>query len=248
MATRTTQRRILEAALELFNAEGTALVSVSRIAEHCGISKGNVQYHFPNKQDTILALYHCAVAEMNQGWYSDHLQPTLEHMVAMFVRQLQLIQKYRFFYRELTDLLRQDAQLRHEYGENRERRLRVIEQFLRALEGQALMRLPAGSRRLRSIVEVTWILSENWLNYRECENRELSAEIVLDGYYRILEVLRPYLCADPQHISRQSYPVIERMVPDHAIASTARGSDCGLGGAFRRAVPGETVTRVGTGD
>lgn len=235
MATRTTQRRILQAALELFNAEGTGAVSASRIAERCGISKGNVQYHFPNKQDVILALFHSAVEEMNQGWYSDHLQPTLEHMVAMFVRQLQLIQKYRFFYRELADLLRQDSRLRRQYAQNRERRLWVIEQFLRALEAQALLYLPADPRRLRSIVEITWILSENWLNYTECQDRELSAQTVLDGYYGILEVLRPYLRADPQHISQESYSVIERMVPHEAMAARHEG---GIGGAFHRAAPG----------
>ena len=49
---------------------------------------------------------------MDSGWYRDHLAPTLEHMAAMFVRQLQLIRKYRFFYREIADLLRQDPRLR----------------------------------------------------------------------------------------------------------------------------------------
>ncbi len=237
MATRTTQRRILQAALELFNAEGTAAISASRIAERCGISKGNVQYHFPNKQDVIVALFHCAVDEMNQGWYSDHLQPTLEHMVAMFVRQLQLIQKYRFFYRELADLLRQDPQLRHQYAQNRERRLWFIEQFLRALEAHALMRLPADPRCLRSIVEVTWILSENWLNYMECLDRELSAQSIQEGYYGILQVLRPYLCADPQHISQESYPVIERMVPHQPVVW--RGAAAGP--AFLHSLPGEAA-------
>ncbi len=233
MATRITQRRILQSALELFNAAGTAAVSASRIAENCGISKGNVQYHFPNKQDVILALFRCAVDEMNQGWYSDHLQPTLEHMAAMFVRQLQLIQKYRFFYRELSDLLRQDPQLRLQYAQNRERRLWVIEQFLRALEERGLMSLPAEPRRLRSIVEVTWILSENWLNYTECQERALSAQTVLDGYYGILEVLRPYLCADPRHIGEESYPVIERMIPHPALMSAVALGDKPPAGGFR---------------
>ena len=46
MGTRTTQLRILQAALELFNEQGTAAVSANKIAERCGISKGNLQYHF----------------------------------------------------------------------------------------------------------------------------------------------------------------------------------------------------------
>ena len=213
MPTKVTQLRILQAALELFNAEGTAAVSASRIAERCGISKGNLQYHFPNKRDIIFAVFQLAIAEMNAGWYRDHLDPTLEHMAAMFVRQLQLIVKYRFFYRELADLLRQDPLLRRRYSENRERRFTVIEKFMDALADRGLMRLPQDARRLRSIVEVTWILSENWVNYTEYQDREMSAATILEGYRAILEVLRPYLCADPQQITAECSCTIERLAP-----------------------------------
>ena len=213
MATRVTQLRILQAALELFNAEGTAAVSASRIAERCGISKGNLQYHFPNKRDVIFAVFQLAIGEMNAGWYRDHLEPTLEHMAAMFVRQLQLIVKYRFFYRELADLLRQDPMLRHRYAQNRERRLAVIEKFMQALADRGAMRLPPDPKRLRSIVEVTWILSENWVNYIEYQDRETSCATIQEGYAAILEVLRPYLCADPQQVTERSSGTIERLLP-----------------------------------
>src|SRR5580765_7102636 len=85
-------------------------------------------------------------------------------MAAMFVRQLQLIRKYRFFYREIADLLRQDPRLRRRFAQNRERRLLDLEKFMHALAGRGLLRLPQDARRLRSIVDVTWIVSENWLN------------------------------------------------------------------------------------
>jgi AcrR family transcriptional regulator len=213
MATRVTQLRILQAAIELFNAEGTAAISASRIAERCGISKGNLQYHFPNKRDVIFAIFQLAIGEMNAGWYRDHLEPTLEHMAAMFVRQLQLIVKYRFFYRELADLLRQDPLLRRRYAQNRERRLAVIEQFMQALADRGSMRLPPDPRRLRAIVEVTWILSENWVNYIEYQDRQTSCTTIQEGYAAILEVLRPYLCADPQQITASASFTIERLLP-----------------------------------
>jgi AcrR family transcriptional regulator len=211
MGTRDTQTRIVDAALELFNEHGTAAASTNRIADHCGISKGNLHYHFRNKQEIIRFLFQRALDEMDAGWYRDHLAPTLEHMAAMFVRQLQLILSYRFFFREMADLLRQDPVLRHRYADNRERRLKEIERFFRALATQGLMRLPADDRRLRSIIDVTWIISENWLNYLEYHDRELTAEAVIAGYNEILEVLRPYLCADPQQITQESYRTIERL-------------------------------------
>lgn len=210
MGTRDTQVRILQAALQLFNEYGTAAVSTNRIAEHCGISKGNLHYHFRNKQEINRSLFQQALDEMDAGWYRDHLAPTLEHMAAMFVRQLQLILKYRFFYREMADLLRRDPLLRRRFANHRERRLKEIERFFLILSERGLMRIPADARRVRSIVDVTWIVSENWLNYLDYHDRELTVEAILAGYYEILEVLRPYLCADPQQITQASYMTIER--------------------------------------
>ena len=211
MATRATQSRILRAALELFNEHGTAAVSSNRIAEHCGISKGNLQYHYRNKHEIIFAVFQQAIGEMDAGWYRDHLAPTLEHMATMYVRQLQLILKYRFFYREMAGLLRQDAQLRRRFAYNRERRMRDLEKFMLALQGRGLMRFPADPGRLRAIIDVTWIVNENWLNYMDYHDRPVTVEAILEGYAQTLEVLRPYLCADVQQITRESYHAIETL-------------------------------------
>jgi AcrR family transcriptional regulator len=221
MATRATQFRILQAAVELFNEHGTAAVSSNRIAERCGISKGNLQYHFRNKREIIYAVFQQAIGEMDAGWYKDHLAPTLEHMAIMFVRQLQLILKYRFFYREMADLLRQDPQLRRRFADNRERRMRELERFMLTLQARGLMRFPPDPRRLRSIVDVTWIVNENWLNYMDYHDREVTVEAMLEGYGEILEVLRPYLCADPQQITRESYHTIERLAAQLPVEAEA---------------------------
>jgi AcrR family transcriptional regulator len=228
MGTRDTQTRIVDAALELFNEHGTAAVSTNRIAEHCGISKGNLHYHFRNKQEIIRFLFQRAVDEMDAGWYRDHLAATLEHMAAMFVRQLQLIRDYRFFYREMADLLRRDKLLRRRFAHNRERRIVEIEKFFRALADRGLMNLPAEPRRLRSIVDITWIISENWLNYVEYHDRELTVEALVAGYDEILEVLRPYLVGDPQRVTSESYSTIERLT---ARPATPGGLSAGGGAA-----------------
>jgi AcrR family transcriptional regulator len=222
MATRATQFRILQAALELFNEHGSAAVSSNRIAERCGISKGNLQYHFKNKQEIIYAVFQQAIHEMDGGWYRDHLAPTLDHMATMFVRQLQLILKYRFFYREMGDLLRQDPQLRKRYADNRERRMRDLEKFMLTLQAAGLMRFPPDPKRLRSIIDVTWIVNENWLNYMDYHDREVTVEVMLEGYTETLEVLRPYIVADLQQITRESYHTIERLAAQAAAEAEAR--------------------------
>ena len=87
MGTRETQTRIIEAAIVLFNEHGTAAVSGNRIAEACGISKGNLHYHFRTKPEIIQSIFQRIVEEMNAGWYEDLLHPTIRHMAEMFARQ-----------------------------------------------------------------------------------------------------------------------------------------------------------------
>ena len=69
----------------------------------------------------------------------------------------------------------------------------------------------ADTEKLRSIVDITWIISENWLNYVEYHDRELTLEAVVAGYDEILEVLRPYLIGDPQRVTSESYSTLERL-------------------------------------
>ena len=222
MATRATQLRILQAAVELFNEYGTAAVSAGRIAERCGISKGNLQYHFRNKQEIIRAVFEQVTAEMDASWYHDHLALTLDHMAKMFVRQLQLILKYRFFYKEMAHLLGQDALLRKRYAKIKERRLYEIELLMLALQSNGQMSLPRNLLRLRSIIDVTWIVSENWLNCLSYQDRPVTIVSMQEGYGEILEVLRPYLCADPERVTEQAYHTIEQFAEECSLPIAAK--------------------------
>jgi Bacterial transcriptional repressor len=91
------------------------------------------------------------------------------------------------------------------------------------LQSRGLMRFPPDPRRLRSIIDVTWIVNENWLNYMDYHDREVTVEAMLEGYTEILEVLRPYLCADPQQITQESYHTIERLAAQSS-AETGAGA------------------------
>ena len=68
---------------------------------------------------------------------------------------------------------------------------------------------------------LTWIVNENWLNYMDYHDRKVSVPAMLEGYGEILEVLRPYLCADPQQITHESYLTIERLATQAAATQAA---------------------------
>ncbi len=57
MTTRETQDKIITTALRLFNESGSLIVSTNRIADSCGISRGNLHYHFRTKEEIIQAIF-----------------------------------------------------------------------------------------------------------------------------------------------------------------------------------------------
>ncbi|MEZ5921984.1 MAG: TetR family transcriptional regulator [Parvularculaceae bacterium] len=130
MASRQTLAIIIDTAIDLFNAHGTSAVSGNRIAEACGISKGNLHYHFRTKAEVIREIFSRMVEEINSSWYDDHLEPSIRHLAEMFARQVLFIYNYRFFYRELAGALRDDPVLMGRYRDNRVKRSRALEEFL----------------------------------------------------------------------------------------------------------------------
>ena len=208
MASRETQQRIVDAAVRLFNEHGTAAVSTNRIAEHCGLSKGNLHYHFRNKREIIQYVYGRIVDEMNADWRTDPQHPTLDHMAAMFARQAVLSYTYRFFYREMHALLRSDPLLMQRHRENWARRVPVLEAFFLALSKAGVLNLCGNRLLIRSLVQSTWIIADNWLNSVEFLGREISADSIMSGYELILDIFRPYFAAGENRIIDESREAI----------------------------------------
>ena len=193
MPSRETQALILKVALHLFNEHRSAAVSTNRIAEACEISKGNLNYHFRTKQDIILALFADITVEMNRAWYEDHRNPTMEHMAFMFVRQLRLISRYRFFYRELIPLLRESKLLRRRFNEVRVRRVAEVKRFMQGLISAGLFRADCTDEQLDLLITSTWVLSDHWLNHIEITGQEVDEAAFRLGYDILVNMVTPYL-------------------------------------------------------
>ncbi len=61
-----TRERILDVALELFNEHGYDKTSLREIAEHLGVTKAALYYHFERKEDLLLEL-HLRLHELGRG-------------------------------------------------------------------------------------------------------------------------------------------------------------------------------------
>lgn len=223
MATRETQKSILDKAIELFNEHGSSNISANRIAAECGISKGNLYYHFRNKEAIVATIYDRMAAEIRDEWSDDLADPTANHMREMFERQLSMIWRHRFFYREMMALLAADDALRLRFSEDRRQRSEMVLDFFKALIENDVLLGPNNPKTLRSLVTLSWILSDNWINYIAVDRRDIYPDFIRDGYELIIDLFRPYLSpATLTVLQRQQQqpdtagpPATPRMVCDH---------------------------------
>ena len=111
-----TRERIIEASLELFNAQGERSVTTNHLAAHLGISPGNLYYHFRNKQAIIAELF--AQYESRVDMFlrrPDGRALTVEDKTFYLEALLAAMWHYRFLHRDLEHLLEADAELAERY-------------------------------------------------------------------------------------------------------------------------------------
>lgn len=166
----TTRERILEAALDLFNRKGSVDVTTHDVAAACGISPGNLYYHFRNKEDIVRALFDQSL-ETHRRRETTGRDPgagrTLEDDLA-FLKEFNW--RYRFFKRELPTLLQRDRALRQAFLAFQQEHLDRLEAGIRdAVACGDLRALDAPGRR--ALAELSWMVILFWPSFVELGGR-----------------------------------------------------------------------------
>lgn len=190
----STREKILDIALRLFNKDGTAEVSTNHIAEACGISPGNLYYHFRNKQEIIRELFQRLYTIWDKGLpLPQDRAPVLGDLKTVVETNYQIIWQYRFAYRELVALLRQDAELRQGFLAVRQRGFDGFYQLFSAFVAARVFRMPDDPQAINELQEVCWLISEFWVTNLEVNGRSVDETEMQRGVKIMLRVLQPYL-------------------------------------------------------
>jgi AcrR family transcriptional regulator len=153
----STRERIVDTAIALFNEQGTGPVTTNHIAQAMGISPGNLYYHFRNKEAIVRAIY----ARLRPAWEASSALPTNRPLTVADLRRVladhfRIVWAYRFYYRELSALLRRDPELAREYREVRRAALANIEALLRHFVDAGVLAVPDADAALPELAQVCW--------------------------------------------------------------------------------------------
>lgn len=189
-----TKARILDAALALFNQQGTAAVSTNHIAEAAGISPGNLYYHYHNKEEIIRAIFERLFAEWDAAFDLpvDRIPP-LEDVQELVRTNFTIMSAYRFIYREIIALLQQDETLRERYLVVRQRGYDGFRQIVAALAQAGVLVGLSDPARVEQLADLCWLISEFWLPTLEVSGVAVDEAQLHRGIDLMLHALHPYL-------------------------------------------------------
>ena len=131
-----TKQRIIDRAIKLYNNQGVINITSRDLAKSLRMSHGNVEYHFPNKESLLKAIYDQMKREIS-GVYEEVKTPIdpFLHFNELLVRLEAFHKAYSFFnldvleisrnYKEVNQLLKNTFQIRrtqmiHFYGRFKE--------------------------------------------------------------------------------------------------------------------------------
>jgi AcrR family transcriptional regulator len=142
-----TRDRILDVSLDLFNEEGEAGQSAVDIANALDMSPGNLYYHFKGKEPIIEALFERFEEEMQVILNGTHgtITSIEDNWVFTYI-VLEEIYDFRFFYRNLGQLLNQYPSMAVRFRKVLAMKRQAIENVLSGLEKQGLVKIDKALR------------------------------------------------------------------------------------------------------
>jgi len=110
-----TRARIVDSALELFNDRSLKSVTTHNVAEHAGISPGNLYYHFKNREEIVRELFRQLFDGLSATFARVSEAPETYSFVDFMKLFFEYIWTYRFFFRDFSLILRADAKLAEDW-------------------------------------------------------------------------------------------------------------------------------------
>lgn len=194
---RRTRERILETSLRLFNDFGEPNVTTTVIADELDISPGNLYYHFHNKDEIVEAIFAEFEHELEETLAAPGRRPADVDDIWLFLHLLfEHIWKYRFFYRDLNDLLTRNRTLEIHFKQILAHKVRTATILCEGLVSAGAMRATSGE--LQALSTNMAVIATYWLSFEYARDprSKLESERIGRGVYQVMAMIAPFLLGE----------------------------------------------------
>ena len=205
---RRTRERILDLSLRLFNDFGEPNVNTTLIAEEMNISPGNLYYHFKNKDDIINCIFQQFEREIDKLLtLPAERSPNVEDAWLFLHVLFELIWKYRFFYRDLNNLLANNRTLELKFKQLLNQKVKVARGLCDGLAKAG--ELQAGAREIEALATNMVVVATYWLSYsyvldpRRFNEPDVIGAALQRGCYQVMALTSPYLTGQSRALFEQ---------------------------------------------
>lgn len=196
-----TKDRILITALDLFNANGMAKVTLRTIANKMDISQGNLNYHYKKREDIVEALYFQMVENINEA-VNNSLQ-SQNHLEAFFGVSKTIMftfYKYQFFLLDFVLIMREHKRIKQHYNTLIKQRELEFLSAVDMLKDAGLFREPLFSNEYDNLFKRFQILSDFWMSSVVVEQGKITKDLVNQYAEIIYQSIFPYLTIKGQEL------------------------------------------------
>lgn len=193
----STKDKILDTALELFNTEGIDTVTVRHIAGTMGISHGNLQYHYPNTNLVIQALYDRLAARFDVLLTAIPTAGTnrMETFRQSVTASFELVYEFRFIFLHFVEIGRRIPAITKHYKHNLRKREPQFMHIFSLMQQEGIMRKDIPEEVLKLFVHQLFIVTDFWLSSNEI-TLQLKGKKALKYYSGLFwGMFYPYLTA-----------------------------------------------------
>ena len=194
---RRTRERVVETALRMFNDFGEPNVTTTTISDEMNISPGNLYYHFRNKDEIVGEIFAAYEREIDALLVVPAERPANVEDVWLFLHVLfETIWKYRFFYRDLADMLVRNRMLEIHFKRILEQKIRTMRAFCDSLAEAGEMSREDYDRE--ALATNMMVVATYWLSFAFVRNPRnfAAADVVAGGAYHVMALFAPYLQGD----------------------------------------------------
>jgi AcrR family transcriptional regulator len=198
---RRTRERILDLSLRLFNDFGEPNVNTTLISEEMNISPGNLYYHFRNKDDIINCIFQQFEREIDKLLAAPAERDANVEDAWLFLHLLfELIWKYRFFYRDLNNLLANNRTLEIKFKQLLGQKVKVACDLAEGLKRAG--QLEASEREIEALATNMVVVATYWLSYsyvldpRRFNEPNVVGAALQRGCYQVMSLTAPYLTGE----------------------------------------------------